>query len=463
MDSQLALEHDLEGLLGTEAMRSGTAGEPYLHDSTEMQGLRGRADAVVAPESVEQVQLLVQWCYARGVPMIPRGGGTGFAGGAVPVDGGVVCSLERLNRVRGLDADLWRVAVDAGVSTSTVQRLARENGLYYPPDPGASETSHIGGNIACNAGGPHSFKYGTTSAWVTGIEAVISDGQLIRFGGPLRKDVAGYNVRALMAGSEGTLGIITGAWLRLIPAPEASHTVITGYPDLASGVAAIRNIYALGVTPATLEYFDRGCVIATRGAFPGGLPADVQFLITSEADGAADEAARVRDELREALGRGAVFMPAADKVPPIRELQRWRSGISFAVSAQRGGKMSEDVAVPVDALEAAIRMVADLETGYGLPTCSWGHAGDGNLHATLMIDATSTDQINRAASAAEALFERTLLLGGTVSGEHGLGWVKRDQLDRQFGKVEVELQRSIKRAFDPANLFNPGKKVSLPV
>jgi len=434
--------------------------EPYLHDSTEMQGLRGRADAVVAPRSVEQIGELVRWCYLRGLPMVPRGGGTGFAGGAVPIEGGVVCSMERLTAVREITPECWRMAVDAGVTTARVQRLARENGLFYPPDPGAAEQSQIGGNVACNAGGPHSFKYGTTAAWVTGIEAVVKDGQLIKLGGPLRKDVAGYNLKSLLIGSEGTLGIITGVWLRLIPAPAAAHPVIAGFPDLASGAAALRRVSELGLTPAILEYFDRGCVAATRAAFPGGLPPSVEFLILSEADGSIEEAARQRGELRTALGEGATFLPTGNEVPAYRDLQRWRSGVAFAVSAVRGGKMSEDIAVPVEDLEAAIKMVTELESESGLATSSWGHAGDGNLHATFMIDASSAEQVHRAELAAEALFGRALQMGGTVSGEHGLGWVKRGQFNRQFGPVEADLQRSIKRVFDPSNLFNPGKKVT---
>ncbi len=460
---RLSLERELSALLGSESLRSGTDVEPYLHDSTDMQGLRGSADAVVVPGSVEQVSQLVEWCYTNGVPIVPRGGGTGFAGGCVPVEGGVVCSLERLNRVRQLTPDLWRMEADAGVTTARIQRLARESGLYYPPDPGAAEQSQIGGNIACTAGGPHSFKYGTTSAWVTGIEAVVRNGQLVRLGGPLRKDVAGYDLRSLMVGSEGTLGVITGAWLRLIPAPETSLTAVAGYPDVESGTAALRRVLAHGVTPATLEYFDRGCVAATRAAFPGGLPPDVGFLVISEADGTANESARIREELLQALGDGAVFLPVGRAVPTLRDLQRWRSGVSFAVSAQRGGKMSEDIAVPIEALETAISMVAKLQDVFGLPTCSWGHAGDGNLHATFMIDSTSVDEVRQAEAAADALFDGALQMGGTVSGEHGLGWVKRHQFDRQFSGNEAALHRSIKLAFDPANLFNPELRVAAPV
>ena len=180
--------------------------------------MRGVAEAVVRPADAEQVAAVVAWCGENEVPIVPRGGGTGWAGGAVPRGSGVVMALERLNRVRRLDPLQWRMCAEAGVTTATVQRLARENGLYYPPDPGAAESSQIGGNVATNAGGPHCFKYGVTGAWVTGLEVVLAGGEIVRFGGPVRKDVAGYDLRSLMIGSEGTLGIITAVWLRLIPA-----------------------------------------------------------------------------------------------------------------------------------------------------------------------------------------------------------------------------------------------------
>jgi len=186
------------------------------------RGVRGTADAVVLPSTTEEVAALMRWCYEREVPLTARGGGTGLAGGAIPVQGGIVVGFERLNRIRQFDPLLWRIHVEAGVTTADVQRLARENGLRFPPDPGAAELSQIGGNLACNAGGPHAFKYGVTGQWVTGIEAVVPPGEVVRFGGPIRKDVAPYDVKSLLVGSEGTLGLITAAWLRLIPAPSSS-------------------------------------------------------------------------------------------------------------------------------------------------------------------------------------------------------------------------------------------------
>jgi glycolate oxidase subunit GlcD len=457
---QTRLEHDLERLLGKDSIVPLQLAHEYLHDSTEMQSLRGRADAVAMPANTEQVAELVTWCYERGVPIVPRGGGTGFAGGAVPIDGGVVCSLERLNRIRQFQPELWRMEVDAGVVTSRVHRLARQNGLLFPPDPGASEQSQIGGNIACNAGGPHAFKYGVTGKWVTGIEAVLASGTVTQLGGSLRKDVAGYDLRSLLIGSEGTLGIITGAWLRLTPAPELAIPIVAGYEDVSRGVHAVADIFASGLCPAAIEFFDSNTLSATRGSFPGGIPGNTNFMLVVEADGPALEARNLSDQLSDVLGSGATFVSVIQNTE-VASLWRWRAGTSFAVYAQLGGKMSEDIAFPVEQLEAAILMVQEVGEQHGLRSCSWGHAGDANLHATFMFDAASASQVARARDASQDLFARTLALGGTVSGEHGLGWVKREQFDLQFPAEVASLQRHIKQAFDPKNLFNPGKKLTL--
>ena len=248
----------------------------------------------------------MRWCYEHDVPLTARGGGTGLAGGAIPVAGGVVIGFERLNRVRQFDPLLWRMHVEAGVTTGDVQRLARENGLRFPPDPGAAEISQIGGNIACNAGGPHAFKYGVTGHWVTGIEAVIPPGEVVTFGGPIRKDVAGYDLKSLLVGSEGTLGLVTAAWLRLVPAPELELPVIGLYRDADAGISAIERVLASGVVPAAIEYLDGVTLSYSGDAYPFGLPPDAAFMVITEADGAEAEARRVASELREALADDAV-------------------------------------------------------------------------------------------------------------------------------------------------------------
>jgi glycolate oxidase subunit GlcD len=419
----------------------------YLHDATLQRGLRGRADAVVRPADAEEVAQVVAWCYERDVAIVPRGGGSGLAGGAVPLDGGVVLSLERLTRVRSFRPELWRMHVEAGVLTAHVQRLARENGLWFPPDPGAAEQSQIGGNVATNAGGPHAFRHGSTGAWVTGVEAVVAPGELVRFGGPVRKDVAGYDLKDLMIGSEGTLGVVTAVWLRLIPAPAASVVVAAFFESAAAGCEAVLETIGSGLRPAALEFLDARAFAAAAATFPGGAPRDPGFVLLAEMHGPADE-------LEEVLARTAAHVHRPDP----RALWRWRDSVHGAVASLRGGKLSEDVAVPVERLAGALEHTRRIGEEHGLESCAWGHAGDGNLHATFLVDPTDRDEVAAAELAAGDLFAMAIELGGTVTGEHGIGWLKRGRLAEQWSPRAVELHEAVKAAFDPKGLFNPGKK-----
>jgi glycolate oxidase subunit GlcD len=446
-------ERELSGIVGAEHVDV-PGGGPYLHDATTARGLRGRADAVVRPGSADEVAALVAWCYERGVPIVPRGGGSGLAGGAVPVDGGLVLSLERLTAVRSFEPELWRMQVEAGVLTAHVQRLARENGLWFPPDPGAAEQSQIGGNVAANAGGPHAFKYGQTGAWVTGVEAVVAPGELVRVGGPVRKDVAGYDLKSLMIGSEGTLGVITAVWLRLIPAPEAFAAVAAFFPSAQAGCDAALEAIGSGMRPAALEFLDGVAFGAAAGAYPGDAPSSPAFVLLAEFDGSAAEVERQRQELMELFGSSATLVDAPER----RALWRWRDGVNGAVTSIRGGKVSEDVSVPVERLAEALERVTRLGEEHGLASCAWGHAGDGNLHATFLVDPASEDELGAAERAAAGLFEIAVELGGSITGEHGIGWLKRGRLREQWPPAAVALHERIKEAFDPKGLLNPGKK-----
>jgi len=420
--------------------------------------VRGAADAVALPGSTQDVARVVGWCYAHDVAIVPRGGGTGFAGGAVPLNGGVVLSLERMTAVRELEPLLWRMCLEAGVRTSEVRRMARENGLFFPPDPGAAEQSQIGGNIATNAGGPHAFKYGVTGAWVTGIEAVVPPGEVISVGGAIRKDVAGYDMKSLLIGSEGTLGVITAAWLRLLPAPEVFLPVVAFHRDSRAGCAAIERVLGSGLVPAAIEYLDGGALAAAGGAFPGGVPDGAGFMVLTEADGSAAEAERLQGELAVALIEDALAVHTPSSPREVDELWRWRDGVSLAVSALRGEKVSEDIVVPIDRLREAIDETLAIGARHELGACSWGHAGDGNLHSSFPVAPDDAAGMARARSAAEELFELAVRLGGSVSGEHGIGWVKRGGLARQQSQHARALHEEIKRAFDPKGLMNPGKK-----
>jgi glycolate oxidase subunit GlcD len=448
----------LTNLLGPEQLLPAEDSR-YLQDETEGRGVVGFADAITLPRSAEEVAAVMSWCYEHGVALVPRGGGTGFAGGAVPIEGGVILALERLVQIRGFDPLLWRIHVEAGVPTAAVRRMANEHGLLFPPDPGAAEQSQIGGNIATNAGGPHAFKYGVTGAWVTGLEAVVPPGDVITVGGPIRKDVAGYDLKSLLIGSEGTLGVITAAWLRLIPRPEASFPVTAVYANAASGCAAIERVLGSGLMPAALEYLDASTALASGAAFPHGLPPDAGFVVLTEADGSLAGAHALREELVEALHEDASLVFAPKEGPDIQAVWRWRDGISIAVTARLGGKVSEDIVVPLDRLQEAIEETLAIGQRHGLEACSWGHAGDGNLHSTFMLGRDDTEALERAAAAANELFALATRLGGSVSGEHGIGWVKRGQLRRQWSPRALELHAKIKRAWDPRGLLNPGKKV----
>jgi glycolate oxidase subunit GlcD len=427
----------------------------YLHDATISRGLRGRADAVVRPADAQEVARVVAWCYEHDVPIVPRGGGSGLAGGAVPVGGGVVLSLERLRRVRSFEPSLWRMHVEAGVLTSHVQRLALENGLWFPPDPGAAEQSQIGGNVATNAGGPHAFRHGQTGAWVTGVEAVVAPGEVVRFGGPVRKDVAGYDLKGLLVGSEGTLGVITAVWLRLIPAPAASAVVVAFFPAVRAGCDAVLEVIGSGLRPAALEFLDATAFAAAAGSYPGAAPERPELVLVAEVHGGSEAAvASERAELEEVLGRSATRVERAEP----RALWRWRDGVHGAVTSVRGGKVSEDVAVPVERLADALERVASIGAEHGLESCAWGHAGDGNLHATFLVDPSASAELAAAESAARDLFAMAVELGGTVTGEHGIGLLKRGGLASQWSPAAVALHDRVKAAFDPKGLFNPGKK-----
>lgn len=454
-----SLESKFEAIVGPDGV--GDAGDVrFQHDATESQGVSGTPDAVVLPASAEEVAAVVSWCYEHDVAIVPRGGGTGFAGGCVPVAGGVVLALDRMTKVRSFDPLLWRINVEAGLRTGEVRRLARENGLMFPPDPGAAEQSQIGGNIATNAGGPHAFKYGVTGRWVTGIEAVVAPGEIVEVGGPITKDVAGYDLKSLLIGSEGTLGIITAAWLRLIPAPEAALPIAAFYRSAADGCAAIEAIVGSGCQPAAIEFLDRGAIDAARLSWPGGtVPTDASFLVVAEADGSPEQATATMAELREVMSGDALAVHAPTGAGEIAALWRWRDGVSGAVEAVHGGKVSEDVAVPLDRLLELIDATVKIGSDHDLDACSWGHAGDGNLHSSFLVDHRDPNQLERARSATAALYALTAAANGTISGEHGLGSVKRHHLDLQSSPAVLALNRALKQTLDPKNLLNPDKKI----
>jgi glycolate oxidase subunit GlcD len=452
-----AIVSELSRLVGAEHALDAAPQSPYNRDCANRRGVEGRADAVVLPGSADEVAAVVGWCYEHDVPIVARGGGTGLLGGAVAMSGGVVCSLERLRGMRELEPGLWRMFPEAGVSTRDVQRLARENGLFFGPDPGAAEQSQIGGNVATNAGGPHALKYGVTGAWVAGVEAVLAPGELVGIGGWAAKDVAGYDLKSLLIGSEGTLGVITAVRLRLLPAPEAAIPVVVFLPSREDGCAAICAVFAAGIRPSVLDFMDRDTLAITARAYPGEVPAEAGFALICEVDGSDGEALALRDALVELLGDGAL---AVHEPADPRALWRWRDGANPAVTAARGAKVSEDVVFPLERLAEGLERFEQIASAHGLRSCAWGHGGEGNVHATVLVDPSIDAELDAAEAVGGELFALVVELGGSVAAEHGVGWLKRGRLESQWDSRAVELHEQIKRAFDPKGLFNPGKKLA---
>jgi FAD/FMN-containing dehydrogenase len=471
---------ELRRLVGSEHVLEPNPGSPYNHDSTHRRGVVGHADAVVLPGSADEVAAVVAWCYAHDVPIVPRGGGTGLVGGAVPAGGGVVLSLERLRRVRELEPGLWRMLPEAGVTTRNVQRLARENGLLFGPDPGGSEQSQIGGNVATNAGGPHALKYGVTGAWVTGLEAVLAPGELVGIGGWISKDVAGYDIKDLLVGSEGTLGVITAVRLRLLPAPEAALVSVVFLRARDDGCAAIESIFAAGLRPSVLDFLDAPTLAIAARAYPpavalatkavsapGGrgaageealrVPEQAGFALIVEVDGSQLQAQAERAELLALLGDEAL---AVHEPRDSAALWLWREGINPVVTAVRGAKVSGDVVFPLERLREGLEGFEEIADRHALSSCAWGHGGEGNVHATVLLDPDDEREADAAEHVSEELYALAARLEGSIAGEHGIGLVKRGRLQAQWEPRAVQLHEEIKRAFDPKGLLNPGKKLA---
>jgi glycolate oxidase subunit GlcD len=460
------MRRELSRIVGPEHVLEAPPDSPYNRDCSRRRGVDGRADAVALPASAEEVAAVVAWCYAHDVAIVPRGGGTGLVGGAVAVEGGLVLSLERLTRVRELEPALWRMLPEAGVSTRHVQRLARENGLMFAPDPGASEQSQIGGNVATNAGGPHALKYGVTGAWVAGLEAVLAPGELVELGGWGAKDVAGYDLKSLLVGSEGTLGVITAVRLRLLPAPAATRAMVVFLATREQGCEAIAEVFAAGLRPAVLDFLDGETLRLLAPGYPAegrwsppaeaGVP-EAGFALIVEVDGSEAEVREQGAELLELMGGRAI---AAHEPARAQELWRWREGVNGVLTGARGAKVSEDVVFPVERLAEGLARFEAIAGRHGLRSCAFGHGGEGNVHATVLVDPARERELDAAEAAGEELFALVVELGGSVAGEHGVGWLKRGRLQAQWSERALQMHEELKRAFDPKDLLNPGKKLA---
>ena len=417
-------------------------------------------DAVVLPGDADQVSAVVRLCRAHRVPFVPRGGGTGFTGGSVPVRGGVVISLERMNRILEIDEANLVAVVEPNVVTGQLQKAVERVGLFYPPDPSSLDTCVIGGNVAECAGGPRAFKYGTTKAYVLGLEAVLPNGDIVRTGGKVVKNVVGYDLTHLLVGSEGTLGIITRVILRLVPKPPVQATLRATFGTIEDAAQAVTGIIAHRVVPAALELIDGDSLEAVarylnvRSLAPEGTAALLLLDVDGLAEAVAEEALRCERACREA---GATEVLRAKDERERQELWRVRRELSPSLKTISPIKFNHDVVVPKGRIPQLFHLVERLKREYRLRIPCFGHAGDGNIHVNVMVTPDDDGEMRRAQEAQRVLFEGVVALEGSISGEHGIGFAKADYLPIEVSPETIALMKRVKDAFDPDGLLNPGK------
>jgi glycolate oxidase len=427
----------------------------YAYDATNLMAL---PSAVAFPHSTEDVRAIMSVCHASGIPAVPRGAGTGFAGGTVPLDGGLVISTEKLNRILSLDKSGGTAVVESGVINAALQKEAAKLGLMFPPDPSSLEVSTLGGNVAQDAGGPRALKYGVTRDYVMGVKCVAWDGSVVGSDGSARCRKRWDPLTTLLVGSEGTLGVITEITLKLLPRPGSFSTVLAFFRTAVDAAEAVSLVLASGVVPAAVELMDAETMDCVRKFVDFRIPARAGCSLLIETDGTGEEADDSMLDVEGVLKKGgAMEFTVAGSDTERESLWKMRRSISPSLARISTSKLNEDVCVPRSRLPALVEAVGKLAVKYGLKVPTFGHAGDGNLHVNVMLDRRDRDQMRRAEALVSELFATTIGLGGTISGEHGIGITKLDFLPDQLGSEGLKVQRKIKQAFDPELLLNRGK------
>ncbi len=428
---------------------------PYGYDNSRLQAL---PLAVLFAESHNQIEQIVRLCYTQRINLIARGTGTGTTGATVPSEGGIVLSLERMQRILEIDPQNRLARVEPGVTNQMLQQALAEEGFFWPPDPTSASICTIGGNLAYNSAGPRAVKYGTPRENTLGLQAVIGTGETIHTGVNTTKGVVGYDLTRLLIGSEGTLGVITEATLKLTPLPEAKHTLQASYRDIHSAARAVSAIMAQPVTPCALELMDGNALAMVRNYSDLKLEESVGALLMIEVDGAdhniADEASKVA---RAASVEGVISIKTASSQEEITNLWKTRKALSPALRNVAPKKINEDVVVPVSHIPDLIDGLEKLSIETGIKIINFGHAGNGNIHVNLLLDPADKAQIQAGETCLSRLFDLVLRLGGTLSGEHGIGLVKKAFVSREIDPVTLALMRRIKQQFDPHEILNPGK------
>jgi D-lactate dehydrogenase len=426
----------------------------YSYDNSRYRALPG---AVVFARETQEVQKIVQCCYDYAIPLVVRGRGTGTPGGSVPIQGGVVLSLEQMDRVINIDPENRCITVQAGVLNQTVQNRAAEHGFFWVPDPSSAAYCTVGGNIGYNAAGPRAVKYGATREHVLGLEAVIGTGEIIHTGTYTTKGAVGYDLTRLLIGSEGTLAIVTQAILKLTPLPETKSTLRLFFRDIYTAALAVTRIMAQPYTPCALEFIDHAALglIRHHGVF---IPENIGAMLLIDIDGSITEINIAAQAVSAAANiDGCMDIIIAKDDQQARELWSARKALSPALRNLAPKRINEDVVVPVSKIPDLLSALEKISAEYHIPIVNFGHAGNGNIHVNLLIDPDNADHIKNADSCLNAVFSNVIALNGTLSGEHGIGIEKSAYIDRVIDPVTLGLMRNIKKQFDPKTILNPGK------
>jgi glycolate oxidase len=430
----------------------------YSYDGTFAER---RPDLIVRPDSTEQVSEVMKVAWREEIAVVPRGMASGLAAASIPMTGGMVLDTCRLNRIVEIDEGNFIVTAQAGVITQTLADTVAKKGLFYPPDPSSIKQSTLGGNAACNAGGPRCLKYGVTSDYVMGLTVVLADGRILKTGGKAIKNVTGYNLTQLFVGSEGTLAVITELILKLLPLPKVARAAKAAFPRLVDASRCVNNILTAGITPATIELMDETTIATIEEALGLGLPLDVEAMLIIEADGMDAESvdkeiATIADICR-ATGARDVQV-AADEADRAR-LWSARRSISPSLARRAPNKLGEDISVPRSAIPDAVAAIKEISRRHDIPIAIFGHAGDGNLHPNILFDKRDPAQVAKMKKAAADIFDVAVRLGGTLSGEHGVGNLKLAFLEKDIGAIAIDVMAGIKQSLDPKNILNPGKVI----
>ena len=434
---------------------------PYSFDGTA--ALSNLPAAVVMAQSTKDVVSVVEWAGQTGTPVATRGSGTGLAGGSIPAPGGIVLCLSRLQRILEIDRPNLCLLAEAGATTQQIAQAADSVGLFYPPDPGSMKISTIGGNVANNSGGLRGLKYGVTRDYVMGLEVVLPDGSVVWLGNKCVKDVAGLSLKDLFIGSEGVLGIITKVLLKLVPRPASKSSILATFSSLGEAAETVSRIIAHPVIPCTLEFLDKVTLRAVEDFAHVGLPVDAEAVLFMESDGHPAQVAEECESMKSiALACGATSVREAKTPMEAQELATARRTAFSALARIRPTTILEDVTVPRNRLAELVARISSIATAHNVLVGIFGHFGDGNVHPTFLTDERNSEEMGRVEKAIEETVRAALDLGGTITGEHGVGLAKKAFMPMQFGAAEMKLLAAVKSALDPNRLLNPGKILDIP-